>query len=66
MEIECFACGVKTREGLKLLEQTLCPACERKILQSKAGKLDYDHWVDVCRRFWEKAGINLQENEEEG
>ena len=52
---KCFGCGSSTDEtSLKICGQSLCPACEEKILHSDAGKTDYQHWIDSCKKFWEE------------
>lgn len=62
---ECFSCGASTPGGLKILGQYLCKDCESKLVHCQTGKIDYQHWIDSCRRFWEKSKVNLTEFEEE-
>ncbi len=61
---ECFSCGSATSGGLKILGQYLCKDCETKLVQCQTGKIDYQHWIDCCRRFWEKSAVKLDEYEE--
>ncbi|HEX3046704.1 MAG TPA: sigma factor G inhibitor Gin [Bacillota bacterium] len=51
--LTCFGCGATIAEGLKICGQYLCPTCESKIVESKAGKSDYEFWIERCRRFWD-------------
>jgi DNA-directed RNA polymerase subunit RPC12/RpoP len=59
----CFGCGGSTPEGLHIYEQYLCPDCETKLLRSNVNKMDYQHWVDVCRKFWETTRIDIRNEE---
>ncbi|MCL6588731.1 MAG: sigma factor G inhibitor Gin [Firmicutes bacterium] len=52
--LTCFGCGATASGGIKICDQYLCPTCESKIIQSKAGKNDYEYWIERFRRFWEK------------
>jgi hypothetical protein len=61
---ECFGCGESIPGGMQILEQYLCPTCEAKIVQVEADKQDYQNWIDNCKRFWEKTGINLKDSED--
>ncbi len=61
---ECFGCGGSYPGGMLILGQYLCPACEAKIIKAKLGKLDYQVWIDNCRRFWEKSGIDIKDLDE--
>lgn len=61
---ECFSCGASTAGGLKILGQYLCSDCEKKLVECQTGKIEYQHWIDSCRRFWEKTAIKLNESEE--
>lgn len=61
---ECFGCGDSIPGGMRILGQYLCPDCETKLLRAKVGKLDYQNWIDNCKRFWEKTGINLKDSED--
>lgn len=59
----CFGCGGNAPDGLKIFGQYLCPGCEAQLIRSKAGKLDYQHWIDCCRKFWEELKINLDDSD---
>lgn len=59
----CFGCGGSAPNGLKIYGQYLCPDCEAKIIDSQVEKLDYQHWIDSCRIFWEKIKINLDDSD---
>lgn len=61
---ECFSCGASTPGGLKILGQYLCKDCEAKLVGCQTGKIDYQHWIDSCRRFWENSEFNFNEFEE--
>jgi hypothetical protein len=61
---ECFGCGASVPGGIPILGQYLCPNCEAEIVSVKAGKLEYQNWIDSCKRFWEKTGINLKDVED--
>lgn len=61
---ECFGCGAATPGGLRILGQYLCKDCEQKMVRCSTGKIDYQHWIDSCRRFWENSEVNLNEFEE--
>lgn len=61
---KCFSCGASTMGGLKILGQYLCKDCESKLVRCQTGKIDYQHWIDSCRRFWENSEIKLTETEE--
>ena len=56
---ECFSCGTSAPGGLKILGQYLCKECETKLVQCEIDKIDYQHWIDSCRRFWERSYFNL-------
>jgi hypothetical protein len=60
---ECFSCGTSAPGGLKILGQYLCKECETKLVQCEIDKIDYQHWIDSCRRFWERSDVNLNEYE---
>jgi hypothetical protein len=62
---ECFGCGASVPGSMSILGQYLCPKCEAELLKVKVGKLEYQNWVDNCKRFWEKTGINLRDFEDE-
>ena len=61
----CFGCGSSVPNGLNIWGQYLCPNCETEILKSNVDKIDYQHWVDVCRKFWEATRIDLKNDPEE-
>ena len=56
----CFGCGKANPENLKIFDAYLCADCEAQLLASNAGKGDYQHWIDSCRRLWDQitAGLN--------
>lgn len=58
----CFGCGGSSANGLNICGQYLCPDCEAKLIRSTTGKLDYQHWIDCCRKFWEELHINLDDS----
>lgn len=58
----CFGCGRSVPDGLQFLGQYLCPDCEKEILGSDVAKDDYQHWINVLRKFWESTQIDLREN----
>lgn len=62
---ECFGCGLSVPGGMSILGQYLCPSCETALLQAKADQLEYQNWIDNCKRFWEKTGLNLKEIDNE-
>jgi len=57
----CMACGNTAREGLRIGAGFLCGRCERSLIRSNAGKLDYEHWIATCRKLWESLKINIDE-----
>lgn len=61
----CFGCGRSAPDGLEIQGQFLCPDCEAGMLHSDVNQIDYQHWIDVCRKFWEATGIDLKKNETE-
>lgn len=56
----CFGCGRFVPEGLKVFDQYLCPDCEMQIVSSDVNKNDYQHWIEVLRKFWESTPIDLR------
>ncbi|MGE5582955.1 MAG: sigma factor G inhibitor Gin [Bacillota bacterium] len=61
---QCFGCGESIPGGIQILGQYLCPACEAKVVRTKAGKLDYQIWIAGFRRFWEETGINVGDSDD--
>jgi hypothetical protein len=61
--LKCLGCGEPAPGGMQICGQYLCPGCEEKMVCSEAGKKDYQHWMDSCRRFWENLQINLTDLE---
>jgi hypothetical protein len=62
---ECFGCGTSVPGGMLILGQYLCPSCEAALLRAEVGKMEYQDWIDNCKRFWEKTGIQGKEFEDE-
>jgi len=60
--VVCFGCGNLVSEALNIWGQYLCPDCEAQMLNSDVNQDDYQHWIDVCRKFWENTRIDLVEN----
>lgn len=60
---ECFGCGGFRPGGLAIGGQYLCRECEEQLVRSKAGLIDYQHWIDRCRTFWERIKIDLTDTE---
>lgn len=56
---ECFSCGASASGGLKILGQYLCKDCETNLVKCKIDKIEYQHWIDSCRRFWDNSKINI-------
>ncbi|HYH01587.1 MAG TPA: sigma factor G inhibitor Gin [Bacillota bacterium] len=56
----CLSCGKPNPENLKIFDVYLCADCEAQMMASNAGKGDYQHWINSCRKMWEKitAGLN--------
>ena len=57
---ECFACGEATTVGLGICGQILCPDCEARLTHTKVEQLEYQHWVESCRRFWKQLQVDLE------
>ena len=60
--VVCFGCGNSVPEGLNIWGQYLCPDCEAQMLNSDVTREDYQHWIDVCRKFWENTRIDIKED----
>jgi DNA-directed RNA polymerase subunit RPC12/RpoP len=59
----CFGCGNSVPDGLNIWGQYLCPDCEMRILHSNVAESDYQHWIEVLRKFWESTRIDLRESD---
>ncbi|HEY8463809.1 MAG TPA: sigma factor G inhibitor Gin [Bacillota bacterium] len=57
----CLGCGKPNPENLRIFNACLCADCEAKMLASNAGKTDYQHWIDSCRKLWGKIATQLNE-----
>lgn len=57
----CFACGELKDRSLEIYGCFLCETCERKLLQSDAGRHDYEKWIAVCRKIWKDLTLDLVE-----
>ncbi|HBF39810.1 MAG TPA: hypothetical protein DDW50_21170 [Firmicutes bacterium] len=62
---ECFGCGASVPGGMLILGQYLCPSCEEALLKAEVGKLEYQNWIDKCKRFWEKTKIQVKDLKDE-
>ena len=60
---DCFGCGGSAPDGLEICGQYLCGVCEAKLIHCRAEKLEYQHWIDKCRDFWDKIKIDLKDGE---
>jgi hypothetical protein len=49
----CLSCGKPDPGSLTILGMYLCPACERKLVNSTVAAADYRHWMASCRKLWE-------------
>jgi len=56
----CFGCGSSVSDGLNIWGQYLCPDCETRMVRSDVNQIDYQHWIDICRKFWEATKIDLK------
>ncbi len=59
----CFGCGSSIPDGLNIYGQYLCPDCEGKLIHTNINELDYQHWISVCRKFWETIKIDLSDED---
>lgn len=57
----CLGCGEAVPGGMEICGQYLCPECEARLVRSKVEEIDYQHWIDSWRGFWEKMEIDLEE-----
>lgn len=62
---ECFSCGASISGGLKILGQYLCKKCEMSLVKCGSDQIEYQHWVDSCRRFWDNSRVKLDESVKE-
>lgn len=50
-QTKCVVCGRTACAGIKLGSGYICAACERKILNTRAGTGEYDAFVHAMRRL---------------
>lgn len=62
----CLSCGKPNPDSLKIFEAYLCADCEAKLLESDVGKNDYPHWIESCRKLWEKISTKVSSDASEG
>lgn len=48
----CFFCYFPVEDGVRFLRATLCPDCEKKIVDSWAGEESYIEYVEKIKQVW--------------
>jgi hypothetical protein len=50
----CLSCGRPDPDGLNIMGHCICTECETLMITSDAASAGYQHWIDSCRKIWEK------------
>jgi hypothetical protein len=54
----CLLCGRIATTGLSIRGRRICPDCEAKLVQSKAGTPGYEQYVRKLRTLWPGAAAD--------
>jgi len=50
----CIICQQSDAGGIRVLNNTICGRCERRIAEMQVGDSDYDLIVGRIRRMWQR------------